>query len=333
MTALGPDYQRITDLLADRRRSGSRGAMGCQEITAALGLDVVPAKVEGVRSKAKRLVERGWLTEGVPGPGPAEFGRRRGRWRTRGGDHHRQQQAEAVHHDVPRAPRHLLPAVVAGRCPRHRRGGPHGLRVDDPRGLVRIPPGRLADPAPLPVVQFPVQALVTPAPVEGVDPVPCGEADGHRPPGDAAGDQVAHGVGHLPVAVGLRLPAPALQPPRHRQRRTDNRPLLVRHVRGVPTPPLGTVGRVTVHMGEAITRGQASWTPPAPARKTATPGPPGTSNGFDNLRATKRPYPHAPTSRRSPERGSRSIGTSHDRYDKKGLPSSQGLNCPPAGCN
>ena len=67
VTALAPDYQRIVYLLADRQRSGSSGAMGCQEIAAGLGLDVVPAKVEGVRSKAKRLVERGWLAEGVPG--------------------------------------------------------------------------------------------------------------------------------------------------------------------------------------------------------------------------------------------------------------------------
>ncbi|WP_432129965.1 hypothetical protein [Streptomyces tendae] len=28
-----------------------------------LGLEAVPAKVEGVRSKAKRPVTRGWLTE------------------------------------------------------------------------------------------------------------------------------------------------------------------------------------------------------------------------------------------------------------------------------
>jgi hypothetical protein len=41
--------------------------MGCQEIAAVLGLEVVAAKVEGVRSKAKRLVERGWLAERVPG--------------------------------------------------------------------------------------------------------------------------------------------------------------------------------------------------------------------------------------------------------------------------
>ncbi|BBC28947.1 hypothetical protein SGFS_002380 [Streptomyces graminofaciens] len=32
-----------------------------------LGLDAVPAKVEALRSKAKRLVARGWLAERQPG--------------------------------------------------------------------------------------------------------------------------------------------------------------------------------------------------------------------------------------------------------------------------
>jgi hypothetical protein len=31
------------------------------------GLDAVPAKVEALRSKAKRLVARGWLAEPAPG--------------------------------------------------------------------------------------------------------------------------------------------------------------------------------------------------------------------------------------------------------------------------
>jgi hypothetical protein len=31
------------------------------------GLDAVPAKVEALRSKAKRLVARGWLAERQPG--------------------------------------------------------------------------------------------------------------------------------------------------------------------------------------------------------------------------------------------------------------------------
>lgn len=33
----------------------------------AFGMDVVPAKVEGLRSKAKRLVARGWPAEPAPG--------------------------------------------------------------------------------------------------------------------------------------------------------------------------------------------------------------------------------------------------------------------------
>ncbi|MER7672301.1 hypothetical protein ABTY61_28105 [Kitasatospora sp. NPDC096128] len=67
VSALAPDYQRIVNLLADHQRSAAGEAMGCQEMAAVLGLEVVAAKVEGVRSKAKRLVERGWLAERVPG--------------------------------------------------------------------------------------------------------------------------------------------------------------------------------------------------------------------------------------------------------------------------
>jgi hypothetical protein len=36
-------------------------------MTAAFGMDVVPARVEALRSKAKRLVARGWLAERQPG--------------------------------------------------------------------------------------------------------------------------------------------------------------------------------------------------------------------------------------------------------------------------
>ncbi|EST18749.1 hypothetical protein M878_44450 [Streptomyces roseochromogenus subsp. oscitans DS 12.976] len=41
--------------------------MDCRQLAVALGLEAVPAKVEGVRSKAKRLVARGWLAEERPG--------------------------------------------------------------------------------------------------------------------------------------------------------------------------------------------------------------------------------------------------------------------------
>ncbi|MEV0690247.1 hypothetical protein [Streptomyces sp. NPDC050388] len=63
---LAPDYQRIMDVLAGG--NGMRGeAMDCRQLAAAVGLEPVPAKVEGVRSKAKRLTARGWLAEERPG--------------------------------------------------------------------------------------------------------------------------------------------------------------------------------------------------------------------------------------------------------------------------
>lgn len=60
VTALTPDYQRILGVLEERRSAG-KGPLKAKEITAGLGLDTTPAKVEGVRSKARRLAERGWL--------------------------------------------------------------------------------------------------------------------------------------------------------------------------------------------------------------------------------------------------------------------------------
>jgi len=36
-------------------------------MAAQLGMDVVPARVEALRCKAKRLVTRGWLAEPAPG--------------------------------------------------------------------------------------------------------------------------------------------------------------------------------------------------------------------------------------------------------------------------
>ncbi|WP_256215566.1 hypothetical protein [Streptomyces sp. Ag109_O5-10] len=42
-------------------------AMGCRQLVAPRGLEAVLVKVEGVRSKAKRLVARGWLAEARPG--------------------------------------------------------------------------------------------------------------------------------------------------------------------------------------------------------------------------------------------------------------------------
>lgn len=77
-SVLSVDYQRILQALTDRNRLG-QGPLTCQEMAALFGLDAVPAKVEALRSKAKRLVARGWLAEpqsgrftlaqGVTGPG------------------------------------------------------------------------------------------------------------------------------------------------------------------------------------------------------------------------------------------------------------------------
>ena len=49
--------------------------MDCRQLAAALGLEVVAAKVEGVRSKVKRLAARGWLAEERPGMFSAVAGR------------------------------------------------------------------------------------------------------------------------------------------------------------------------------------------------------------------------------------------------------------------
>ncbi|MFJ1751938.1 hypothetical protein [Kitasatospora sp. NPDC088134] len=63
---LAPDYRRLVDVLAGGSGSGGE-ALGCRQLAVALGLDAVPAKVEGVRSKAKRLVARGRPAEECPG--------------------------------------------------------------------------------------------------------------------------------------------------------------------------------------------------------------------------------------------------------------------------
>lgn len=63
--ALAVDYRRIVELV----ESAAVGAEGISagEVTDRLGLEMVPAKIEGVRSKARRLAERGWLTRAATG--------------------------------------------------------------------------------------------------------------------------------------------------------------------------------------------------------------------------------------------------------------------------
>jgi len=58
--ALAPDYRRIVELLEAELPVHGEGLMA-KELTARLGLELVPAKIEGVWSKAKRLVGRDWL--------------------------------------------------------------------------------------------------------------------------------------------------------------------------------------------------------------------------------------------------------------------------------
>ncbi|MEZ0070577.1 hypothetical protein ABIA32_006630 [Streptacidiphilus sp. MAP12-20] len=59
---LAPDYRRIMDVVEEQG-----DAVDCRQLAAALGPEPVPAKVEGMRSKAKRLAARGWLAEQRPG--------------------------------------------------------------------------------------------------------------------------------------------------------------------------------------------------------------------------------------------------------------------------
>ncbi|WP_326613363.1 hypothetical protein [Streptomyces scopuliridis] len=63
---LAVNYQQILAALAERRTKED-GVMTCQEIAVVLGLELCPASVEGVRSKMKRLADRGWAAEPAPG--------------------------------------------------------------------------------------------------------------------------------------------------------------------------------------------------------------------------------------------------------------------------
>ncbi|NUK22773.1 hypothetical protein [Streptomyces lunaelactis] len=57
---LAPEYQRVISVLETEAAAG-RDKVRARELAAALGLEAVPAKIEGVRSRAKRLAERGWI--------------------------------------------------------------------------------------------------------------------------------------------------------------------------------------------------------------------------------------------------------------------------------
>ncbi|WP_055483068.1 helix-turn-helix domain-containing protein [Sphaerimonospora mesophila] len=63
-------YQDILEVLAD-----AGGPLRAGQIVAAVGLPAGAAKVEGMRSRLKRMTERGWLREQAPGcsRGPGRF--------------------------------------------------------------------------------------------------------------------------------------------------------------------------------------------------------------------------------------------------------------------
>ena len=61
-SVLPPSYQDLLEVLADAGRPLRAG-----RIAAAAGLSTGKSKIEGLRSKLKRLVERGWLAEEAPG--------------------------------------------------------------------------------------------------------------------------------------------------------------------------------------------------------------------------------------------------------------------------
>lgn len=126
----------------DAHRAGFRGRgrlgqgpLTCQEMAGCFGLDLVPAKIEALRSKAKRLTARGWLAEPAPGGSRSRrpshgqaTGHERGhrpvdhRLRAADGPFEVPHEAAASHQEEPSLARLItilfdVPAV--GACPRH----------------------------------------------------------------------------------------------------------------------------------------------------------------------------------------------------------------------
>ncbi|MEU2835440.1 hypothetical protein ABZ667_43990 [Streptomyces lavendulae] len=61
---LPEEYQRVMAVL---EAGAAGGGVRARDLTVALGREAVPAKIECVRSMAKRLVARGWAVEETPG--------------------------------------------------------------------------------------------------------------------------------------------------------------------------------------------------------------------------------------------------------------------------
>ncbi|MEU8783858.1 hypothetical protein [Streptomyces sp. NPDC048637] len=65
LQALAPDYRRIVELVESDPGDGE--GVSAKEIAARLELELVPAEIEGVRSRMKCLVDRNWLTASPSG--------------------------------------------------------------------------------------------------------------------------------------------------------------------------------------------------------------------------------------------------------------------------
>jgi hypothetical protein len=137
----------------------------------------------------------------------------------RGGDHHAQQQAERVDHDVPLAAVDQLAAVEAAAVGADDGVRFDGLRVDHPGRRLHVAARLLADLGAQPVVELLDQGVVAPGAEECVDAVPRRKVDGHRPPLDPVVHEIPDRIEHGPVAIRLRPAAPATHPARHRQQR------------------------------------------------------------------------------------------------------------------
>jgi hypothetical protein len=60
---LAPEYQQIPRVLV---APAAAGGMRVKQILAGLGWEATPTRVEGVRSRVKRLAARGWAIEAAP---------------------------------------------------------------------------------------------------------------------------------------------------------------------------------------------------------------------------------------------------------------------------
>lgn len=63
--ALAVDYRRIVELVESGAGDGE--GISAKQLAAGLQLELVPAKIEGARSKARRLAQRGWLAASPSG--------------------------------------------------------------------------------------------------------------------------------------------------------------------------------------------------------------------------------------------------------------------------